>query len=501
MYPQTAIAGERTEQGTVHRATEHPPMEVKMPTSVSTLAGGQAQLDTESLDAFSAGLAGELILPDHPDYDEARSVWNAMIDKRPAMIARCEGPDDVRHCVAFARRHDLLFSIRGAGHNIAGSALCDGGLTIDLSHMRRVDVDVGAGIATVQPGATLGDLDAATLPHGLAVPVGINSTTGIAGLTLGGGFGWLSRKYGLTVDSLLSVDVVTANGERVKASASENPDLFWGLRGGGGNFGVVTSFDFRLRKAGPDLLSGLIVHPFSGARGAIEYYRDYAAAASDEMTVWVVLRDAPPLPFLSEEVHGTKVLVFAFVYAGDPADGEREIAPLASHGQPHAVAMGVQPFAAFQQAFDPLLTPGARNYWKSHNFTSLEDGLVDQVLAYAGSLPSPQSEIFIAQVGGATGRVAADATAYPHRDAAFVMNVHTRWEDPAQDGKCVDWARDFYGATAGFATGGVYQNFVSEATDSAQVMAAYGANYDRLHDLKMKYDPDNVFRTNLNVRP
>jgi FAD/FMN-containing dehydrogenase len=469
--------------------------------TVASLSGAQMELDAGTVQAFASSLDGELISRDAPGYEDARALWNAMIEKRPALIARCAAAADVKRSLDFARQHGLLFSVRGAGHNIAGSALCEGGLTIDLSGMRAVAVDAESATARVEPGATLGDVDAATLPHGLAVPVGINSTTGIAGLTLGGGFGWLSRKHGLTIDSLVSAEVVTADGATVTASESENADLFWGVRGGGGNFGIVTSFEFRLCAAGPDLLSGLIVHPYADAREALEFYRRYAAGCSDDMTAWAVLRDAPPLPFLPEEVHGEKVVVFAFVYAGDPADGERELAPLREYGDPHGMAMGVQPFAAFQQAFDPLLAPGSRNYWKSHNFADLEYGLIDAVVEYAGTLPTPQSEIFLAQVGGAAARVAVDATAYPHRDAAFVMNVHTRWEDAEQDRECVAWARDFFDATASYSTGGVYLNFVSEAEDSARVTAAYGANYERLQQLKAKYDPENVFRTNLNVQP
>jgi len=469
--------------------------------SVNSLAGGRVDLDPETVGALASALSGDLVGREHPAYEDARAVWNAMVEKCPALIARCADAADVKTSLDFARAHGLLISVRGAGHNIAGSGLCEGGLTIDLSGMRTVEVDAAARRARVQPGATLGDVDGATLPHGLAVPVGINSTTGIAGLTLGGGFGWLSRKYGLTVDSLLSADVLTADGRSLRASATENPDLFWGLCGGGGNFGIVTSFEFELREAGPDLLSGLIVHPYSNARGVLERYREYASGCSDDMTMWVVLRDAPPLPFLPEEVHGTKIVVLAFVYAGDPEAGERELAPMAGYGNPHAVAKGVQPFAAFQQAFDPLLTPGARNYWKSHNFGELADGLLDRILEYGASLPSAHSEIFLAQVGGAAARVPAEATAYPHRDAAFVMNVHTRWEDAAHDEECVGWAREFFEATAPFSTGGVYLNFVSEAEDAARVTAAYGKHYDRLRELKRKYDPDNVFRTNLNIRP
>ncbi|MGW8283550.1 MAG: FAD-binding oxidoreductase, partial [Gemmatimonadota bacterium] len=461
-----------------------------------TRDAGSTELNGETLQQFAAELGGSLVRRSSPEYEDVRAVWNAMIETRPALIARCTDAADVQACVRFAGDHDLLFSVRGAGHNIAGSALVEGGLTIDLSGMRDVEVDTETRTAVVQPGATLGDVDAATLAHGLALPVGINSTTGIAGLTLGGGFGWLSRKHGLTIDSLISADVVTAGGEMLTASETENADLFWGLRGGGGNFGVVTSFTFGLYEVGPELLCGLVVHPFSAAPEALRFYREFVGRAPDQLTVWSVLRDAPPLPFLPEEVHGTKVIVFAFVYAGDPAEGERLLQPLRSWGTPHGEHVGVIPFAGFQQAFDPLLTPGARNYWKSHNFASIDDGLMDEILSATATLPSPQSEIFIAQVGGAAARVPADSTAYPHRDAAFVMNVHTRWESAADDRKCIDWAREFFDATAPYSTGGVYVNFVSEATDAARVQAAYGSSYPRLQEIKVKYDPENAFRTN-----
>ena len=469
--------------------------------SIATRDGGTTELSGDSLQELASGLGGSLVTRSSANYEDVRAVWNAMIETRPALIARCTSAADVQRCVRFAAANSLLFSIRGAGHNIAGSALVEGGFTIDLSQMRDVEVDPVSATAIIQPGATLGDVDAATAEHGLALPVGINSTTGIAGLTLGGGFGWLSRKHGLTIDSLLSADVVTVDGDKITASETENEDLFWGLRGGGGNFGVVTSFTFGLYEVGPELLCGLVVHPFSDAPDLMRYYREFTSSCSDEMTLWMVLRDAPPLPFLPEEVHGTRVVVFAFVYAGDPAEGERLLAPLRSHGSPHGEHVGVIPFAGFQQAFDPLLTPGARNYWKSHNFASLEDGVLAEVLSAVETLPTPQTEIFIAQVGGAAARLPIDSSAYPHRDAAYVLNVHTRWEDASDDRLCIDWARAFFDATAPYSTGGVYMNFVSEATDAARVQAAYGSSYPRLQELKAKYDPDNAFRTNLNVRP
>jgi FAD/FMN-containing dehydrogenase len=391
-------------------------------------------------------------------------------------------------------------AVRGGGHNISGNAVCEGGLLIDLSPMRSVRVDPKKRTARVEPGVTLGEFDKEAQAFGLATPLGINSTTGVAGLTLGGGFGWLSRKFGFTVDNLLSADVVTADGALVQASAAENPDLFWAIRGGGGNFGVVTSFEFKLHPVGPNLASGLIVHPFAPARELLAAYREVAAAAPDDLTVWVVLRKAPPLPFLPAEVHGKEILVFAVCYAGEPANAEKALAPLRALGKPIADVIGVQPYAAWQTAFDPLLTPGAFNYWKSHNFTALSDGLLDTLVDYVGTLPTEECEIFIGQVGGASSRVGADATAYPHRDANFVMNVHTRWRERGHEQSAIKWAREFFAATAPHATGGVYVNFMPE-DETDRVRGAYGGNYTRLATLKAKYDPDNLFRLNQNVQP
>src|SRR6267378_1173920 len=449
-----------------------------------------ANVQAGKIGELKAGIKGEILLPSDGAYEDARKIWNAMIDKRPAVIARCATTSDVVRGVNFARDNGLLLAVRGGGHNIAGNAMCDDGIIIDLTPMRAVTVDAGARRVTVEGGATLADLDAATQAHGLATPVGINSTTGVAGLTLGGGFGWLSRKYGMTVDNLESAEVVTAAGEVVRASANERPDLYWALRGGGGNFGVVTRFEFRLHPVGPDVLSGLIVYPISEAKSVLQQYREFLAKAPDELSVWTVLRKAPPLPFLPETVHGKGIIALALIYAGDPKEGEPLIKPLRKFGTPLGEHVGVQPYVAWQQAFDPLLTAGARNYWKSHNFSTLKDGLLDAVIAYVGKLPSPQCEIFFGAIGGATTRPAPDSAAYAHRDAKFVMNVHGRWEDPADDKLCIGWARDYFNASAPFASGGVYVNFLT-ADEGDRVRSAYGPNYDRLAQVKRKYDPDN----------
>ena len=469
--------------------------------AVKTIDGKSMTLSSEALDALRAGLRGALCRPGEPGYDEARTIWNAMIDKRPAAVVSAAGTSDVIQTVRLAAQHGLLLSVRGGGHNIAGNAVCDGGLMLDLSRMNSVRVDPKARTARVEPGARLADLDKATQAFGLATPTGINSTTGVAGLTLGGGFGWLSRKHGLTVDNLLSADVVTAAGELTRASETDNPDLFWAIRGGGGNFGVVTSFEFKLHPVGPEVIAGLIVHPFSAAKEVLDEYRRLVAKAPDELCCWVVMRKAPPLPFLPPEVHGTEVLVLALCYAGDPVAGAKAVAPFKAIGKPIADVVGPAPFAAWQTAFDPLLTPGERNYWKSHDFVELKDGLIDVLLNAVRRLPSPQCEIFIGNLGGAINRIPVEATAYPHRNVNFVMNVHTRWSSPSEDKACIAWARALYDAAAPFATGGVYVNFMPDDEAQRVRSGAYGANYDRLAKLKAKYDPKNLFRTNQNVAP
>jgi FAD/FMN-containing dehydrogenase len=461
---------------------------------------GETEIGSEGLAALRGTIRGNLCVPGEDGYDEARTIWNVMIDRRPSVVVRCADAADVIRSVTFARERELALAIRGGGHNIAGNAVCDGGLVVDLSPMRSVRIDANGRTARVEAGATLMDFDRAAQAHGLATPLGINSTTGVAGLTLGGGIGWLSRKHGLTIDSLLAADVVTAAGERLRASGEENPDLFWGIRGGGGNLGVATSFEFHLHPVGPDVLAGLIVHPFAQAKELLDGYRQLAAEAPDELTCWVVVRKAPPLPFLPAEVHGTEILAFAACYAGDIDEGRRALEPLRALGEPIADVIGLQPYVGWQVAFDPLLAPGARNYWKSHNFAELSDDTIDAIIDYAGRLPTPECEIFVAQLGGAAGRVAADATAYPHRDARFLMNVHTRWRDPADDQRCIQWARDFFMVTRPYATGGVYVNFMPE-DEADRVGSAYGTNLPRLAALKARFDPGNLFRLNQNVRP
>lgn len=470
-----------------------------MTTTIKTLNGDTTTLSDETVHAFGESLRGSLLTSDSPGYDEARTIWNAMIDRRPSLIAKCTGTADIIGSVRFASENNLLVAVRGAGHNIAGKGVADDALLIDLSDMRSVHVDPEQKIAWAEPGATLGDLDHETQAFGLATSVGINSTTGIAGLTLGGGFGWLSRKFGLTVDNLRSASVVTADGKLLRASKDENPDLFWGIRGGGGNFGIATTFEFDLHKVGPEVLSGPVIYPISSGREVLHRYREFAEEMPEDLNIWAVLRKAPPFPFLPEDVHGKEVLILACIWLGKAGAGEKALEPLYEFGPVLGTGVGPHPYAGWQAAFDPLLTPGSRNYWKSHNFTELQDGLLDEALRYTANLPSDQTEIFFGRLGGAVNQVPSDTTAYPHRDAEYVMNVHTRWEDPAEDDKCITWAREYFEATAPYATGGVYSNFVPDGDDVPESM--YGPNQERLVQLKRKYDPKNLFRLNQNIRP
>ena len=460
-------------------------------------------MDTVSmggLDEFRAALRGRLIQASDPEYDASRTIWNAMIDRRPALIVRCAGAADVLAAVNFARDKRMPLAIRGGGHNIAGSALCDDGLVIDLSGMRAVQIDPRRRRAYVEGGATLRDFDHEAQSFGLATPLGINSTTGVAGLTLGGGFGWLSRSLGLTVDNLLSAEVVTADGRRLHASENDEPDLFWALRGGGGNFGVVTNFEFALHPVGPEVSAGLMVFSHAQAQSVMRQYRDFIAGMGDQLSVWAVLRKAPPLPFLPAAVHGSDVVVLAVFSPQQPDAVQGAIGRLRGFGQPLGEHIGAVPYEAWQQAFDPLLAPGARNYWKSHNFNRLSDAAIDVVIDYAGKLPSPHSEIFMGLIGGKASARPAGATAYPHRDALFAMNVHTRWEDPADDARCIAWAREFFKMAAPYAAGSVYINFLTQ-DEGERIADAYGPNFDRLAQIKARYDPDNLFRANQNIKP
>ena len=465
-----------------------------------TLDKDVRQLRPSDVTALAAQISGGTLSSADDGYDAARKVWNATVDRRPALIARCLKSSDVQAAVRFAAAHRMLLSVRGGGHHIAGNAVAEGGLMIDLSSMRTVSVNAQTRRALVGPGALLADLDRESQAHGLATPLGINSTTGVAGLTLGGGFGWLTRRFGMTVDNLLGATVVTADGAVREVSARAEPDLFWALRGGGGNFGVVTSLDFQLHPVGPEVYAGLVVYPFAQAQKVLRAWRDFTASAPDELTLWTVMRKAPPLPFVPAPAHGTDVVIFALLYSGDIEAGRRAAAPVLQFGEAIASALGPSPYAGFQQAFDPLLAPGGRNYWKSSNFGTLSDAALDLMIASAAQLPGAECEIFVAQLGGAMARVQPTATPFADRDARYIMNVHGRWSDARDDERVRAWARQVFERAAPHATGGGYVNFLTD-DEAERVTATYGVNHPRLQAVKQRYDPDNLFRMNLNIAP
>jgi len=416
------------------------------------------------------------------------------------IIVRCVGTRDVMNAINFARDNKLLSSVKGGGHNSAGNAVCDDGVMIDLSLMRRVHVDTQNKVARIDGGALLGDVDTETQIHGLAVSAGIISHTGVGGLTLGGGFGWISRKYGLTIDNLISAEVVTADGKLIRASADENPDLFWGIRGGGGNFGIVTSFDVKCADIGTEVYSGLIVKRFEDAKEYMKFHRDYVRTLPDDMTVWMVVRHAPPLPFLPGEVHGKMVVVIPFVWLGNEEEGKALIKPIQEATPSHGEAIGMNPWVGWQSGFDALVEHGARNYWKSHHIKGLSDDCVDQIIAFGSAMPSPECEVFIPHMEGAPSRVPVDETAFSYRATPFVLNIHTRWQNAADDHKCMTWARDFHAATQPFAKG-VYVNFLSEEGEGRVKDAYTEPVWDRLVQIKQKYDPENLFCMNQNIKP
>jgi FAD/FMN-containing dehydrogenase len=459
-------------------------------------------LETIAFDELGGSFRGELLLPTSPGYDTARRLWNGAIDRHPACIARCTGVADVVAAVRFARERDLLVAIRSGGHGVGGQALCDDGLVIDLSAMKGVRVDLQARMARAQAGVLWGELDRETQLFGLATVGGIVTHTGIAGLTLGGGIGWLTRKYGATVDNLLSVDLVTADGELMTASESVNPDLFWGVRGGGGNFGIVTSFEYRLHPVGPTVLAGPIFHPLEDAPEVLRFYREFAAAAPNELTTIFELSVAPPLPFLPQDVHGKPIVMVGGCYAGSPEDGIDVVRPLKEFGSPIVDLLEPKPYLALQSMFDPFVPHGWHRYWKSVELPPLTDEAIDTLVEHASAFTSPKSYTIVFQLGGALNRVGAEETAYSQRDAAHNVNINAVWtEDDPEPERHMAWARDFFDALESHASGRVYVNFLGDEGQD-RVRAAYGKrNYERLARLKRVHDQTNFFRLNQNIQP
>jgi FAD/FMN-containing dehydrogenase len=457
---------------------------------LQTRQGSPLHVESATLSALEAGLEGQLLRESDTGYDQARTVWNAMIDRRPALIARCASTADVVAAVTFAGRHGVLMSVKGGGHNVAGHAVCEGGLLVDLSLMQAVDVDVAARTVRVQPGVLWSTVDSATQAHGLATTGGTVSHTGVAGLTLGGGLGWLMAKHGLACDNLRSAEVVTADGSVLLADASNHSDLYWALRGGGGNFGVVTSFEFALHEVGPTILGGLRLYPLDQARDVLRFYRTFSAHAPDELTAFAVMMTLPD---------GPQAVAVAVAWFGDMQQGEAALAPLRAFGAPLADMIGPMPYMQLQQLFDAAAPHGISRYWKSGYFPTLDDELLE-MLVTRGSKLSPMSALLFFHMHGAASRIAPDVTAFAARRDQWDIDILSQWIDGTEAEGQMAETRAFWDAIAPFSTG-VYVNHLDGDDGQPRVRAAFGSNYARLTEVKQRYDPDNVFRHNNNIPP
>jgi FAD/FMN-containing dehydrogenase len=457
-------------------------------------------MSTQTVEGLRESVRGEVIVPQDESYDEARKVFNAMIDRRPAVVVRCAGTDDVVAAVNFARENGLDLAVRGGGHSVPGFGTADDAVVVDLSGMRDVQVDPARRTARSQGGATWGDFNDATHAHGLATTGGVVSTTGVGGLTLGGGIGYLARGVGLSCDNLVAAQVVTADGRVLPASESENEDLFWGIRGGGGNFGVVTAFEFRLHPVA-EVYGGPMFFAASDAGTVLRAYREFIADAPEELGGFPAWQIAPPLPFIPEERHGETMLAFIACWAGATEDGERALQPIRDWAPVVAEHVGVMPYPALNSAFDALYPPGGlQHYWKANFVKELTDDAIEAHLEHGPNVPVVNSTVHIYPINGACNRVASDATAFAYRDATFATVIAGMWPDPADNDANIEWVRDYYDATAPLSEEGGYVNFMS-GDDQERIRANYGGNYDRLVDVKREYDPDNLFHLNQNVRP
>jgi FAD/FMN-containing dehydrogenase len=452
-----------------------------------------------SINELKSRLRGPLLAAGDPGYEDSRTVWNAMIDRRPALVARCIGVADVIACVKFARDQGLPISIKGGGHNVAGLATCEGGLMLDMSLMRAVWVDPKARLARAQPGCLLGDVDRETQVHGLAAPLGFVSNTGIAGLTLGGGFGYLTRRAGWTSDTVPSMEIVTADGHVARASEQENSDLLWALRGGGGNFGVVTSFEYRIEPVGPEIMAGAVAWNASEADRVLGLWRELVSEAPEPLSSPLVLRLAPPAPWIAKEAHGKLVVIVLFCHAGRVEDGEKLAARLKRLGSPVGDVLQRRTYVSQQSFLDATQPKGRRYYWKSEYLPRFEEALVAKALEHAGRIQSPHSGIIFFPVDGALNRLPNSHSAVGNRDARGVINITASWEKPEDDKASIEWARAAWRDIRPYSTGGTYINFLSEDEGDDRTRAAYGENYERLVEAKRRWDPDNVFRINKNI--
>ena len=466
------------------------------------ISGENGVLDGSVIERFRSRLHGELLRAGDEGYEKARRVWNGMIDKHPALIARCFGASDVVNAVAFAREHGLLMSVRGGGHNVAGTAIADDGLVVDLSPMTRIQVDPEGRTVRAEAGVTIGELDERTQAFGLATPMGVVSETGIAGLTLNGGIGWLRRKHGLSSDNLVSVDIVTAEGRFLTASETENEDLFWAVRGGGGNYGVVTSFEYRLHPVGPEVMFCFVFYPGDKARDVLRYMNGYMAQAPDEVSPLGVLGRVPADDTFPDERHGEQFVAVLAMYAGEVEEGEQVLRPLRGIAEPIVDLSGPIPYTEAQKALDEDYPDGGRYYWKSANVEGMGEEIMDRLIAHAEAAPSGHSTIDVWYQGGAMGRVGAGESAFGDRSAPVLLGIEANWEEPRDDEANVAWTREVVEDMRRFSDGGMYLNFpgfLEEGQD--MVRETYGENYERLVALKNRYDPANLFRVNQNIKP
>jgi FAD/FMN-containing dehydrogenase len=465
-----------------------------------TTQGHEIDLVQDKFDGLKTRLRGPTFLPGDVGYDESRTLWNAMINRKPAAIARCQGTADVITCVQFARENDILLCIKGGGHNIAGLAAADGALMLDMSLMRGVWVDPQGKVAHAQAGCLLGDVDRETQVHGLAAVLGFVSATGIAGLTLGGGFGYLTRRWGWTSDNVVGMNVVTANGRLVRASEHENADLFWGLRGGGGNFGVVTGIDYALFPVGPEVVGGVVAWPASEAPEVLALYRTLAKTAPPELTLVTLMRPAPPAPWLPKGMHGKPIVALLACYSGSPAEGEKAVASIKAFGKPIGDVLLRRPYAQLQSLLDATQPKGRRYYWKSEYLPHIEPGLCAKVIEHAARIPSPHSAVILFQIEGALNQLREDHSPVGNRDARYVLNITASWERAEEDTGNVQWARDAWNDMKSFSTGGTYVNFLTEDEGPERIKAALGRGLNRLAEVKAKWDPQNTFRINRNIK-
>jgi FAD/FMN-containing dehydrogenase len=466
-----------------------------------TPEGREIDLKQDAFDGLKMRLRGPVFTPGDPGFEESRTVWNAMIDRTPAVVARCLGIADVIACIRFARDNELLLCIKGGGHNIAGLATADGALMLDMSLMRGAWVNPKTRIAHAQAGCLLGDVDRETQVHGLAAVLGFVSMTGIAGLTLGGGFGYLTRRWGWTSDNVVGMDVVTADAQPVRASSDENADLFWGLRGGGGNYGVVTGIDYALYTVGPEVVGGIVAWPENEASRVLDLYRTLAEEAPPELTLVALMRPAPPAPWLPKDMHGKLIVALLACYSGSPQAGEKIVASIKSFGKPVGDVLVRRPYVQMQSLLDATQPKGRRYYWKSEYLSRIEPALCEKVIEHAAKIQSPHSAVILFQIGGALNQFENEHSPVGNRDARYVLNLAGSWEQAVEDRANIEWAREAWSDMKSFSTGGTYINFLTEDSGPERTEAALGKALPRLAEIKARWDPQNVFRTNRNIKP